>query len=84
MSNGLFKPTVMFFRLMNLLATFQTMIDDKLKEEIGKGTTLVYMDDIVIHTDGTLEEHQAIVEQHLAKLSKLGLFLKPEKCHFHQ
>lgn len=42
------------------------------------------MDDIVIHTNGTLEEHQAIVEQHLAKLSKLGLFLKPEKCHFHQ
>ena len=83
-SDRLFEPTVMFFRLTNSPATFQTMMDDKLKEEIGKGTTSVYMNDIVIHTDGMLEEHQEIVEQHLAKLSKLGLFLKPEKCHFHQ
>ena len=42
------------------------------------------MDDIVIHTDGTLEEHEQCVEEHLAKLQKLGLFLKPEKCHFSQ
>ena len=74
----------MFFGLTNSPATFQTMMDNDLKVEIRKGTTSVYMDDIVIHTDGTLEEHQVIVEEHLEKLSKLGLFLKPEKCHFHQ
>ena len=83
-SDGLFEPTVMFFGLTNSPATFQTMMDDNLKEEIDKGDTSVYMDDIVIHTDGTLEEHEACVEEHLAKLQKLGLFLKPEKCHFSQ
>ena len=83
-SNGLFEPMVMFFGLTNSPAMFQTMMDDNLKEEIDKGDTLVYMDDIVIHTDGTLEEHEQCVEEHLAKLQKLRLFLKPEKCHFSQ
>jgi hypothetical protein len=82
-SDRLFEPTVMFFGLTNSPATFQTMIDNKLKEEIDKGDTLVYMDDIVIHTYGTLEEHMVKVEHLLEKLEQLGLFLKPEKCHFH-
>ena len=60
------------------------MMDNDLKEEINKGDTSVYMDDIVIHTDGTLKEHEWCVEEHLAKLQKLGLFLKPKKCHFSQ
>ena len=42
------------------------------------------MDDIVIHTDGTEEEHTEIVDKWLTKLEKLDLFLKPEKCQFHQ
>jgi len=60
-SNGLFKPTVMFFGLTNSPTTFQTMVDDELMEFIDKGEGLVYMDDIVIHMDGTEEEHEAIV-----------------------
>ena len=83
-SDGLFEPTVMFFGLTNSPVTFQTMMDNNLKEEINKGDTSVYMDDIIIHTDGTLEEHERCIEEHLAKLQKLGLFLKPEKCHFSQ
>jgi len=74
----------MFFGLTNSPATFQTMVDDKLKEFIDKGEGSVYMDDIVIHTDGTETEHEAIVQRWLDKLSKLNLFLKPSKCHFHQ
>jgi hypothetical protein len=60
------------------------MMDDELKEEIDEGDTSVYMDDIVVHTSGTLEEHMIKVEHLLEKLEWLGLFLKPEKCHFHQ
>jgi len=37
------------------------MVDDKLMDLIDKGEGSVYMDDIVIHTDGTEEEHKAIV-----------------------
>jgi hypothetical protein len=57
-SEGLFKPTVMFFGLTNSPATFQTMADDGLKEEIARGDFNIYMDDGVIHMDGTLEEHE--------------------------
>ena len=45
-SDGLFELTVMFFGLTNSPTTFQTMMDDNLKEEIDKGDTSVYMDDI--------------------------------------
>ena len=83
-SDRLFEPTVMFFGLTNSPATFQTMVDDKLKEFIDLGEGSVYMDDIVIHTDGTEEEHEAIVHKWLNKLEKLNLFLKPSKCEFHK
>ena len=41
-SEGLFEPTVMFFGLINLLATFQTMMDDIFHEEIAQGWLRVY------------------------------------------
>jgi len=53
----------MFFGLTNSLATFQTMVDDELMEFIDRGEGSVYMDNIVIHTDGTEEEHEAIVHK---------------------
>ncbi len=74
----------MFFGLTNSPATFQTMMDDELKDYVNQGEGSVYMDDIVIHTDRTEEEHTKVVHRWLTQLAKLGLFLKPEKCHFHQ
>jgi len=74
----------MFFGLTNSPATFQTMVDDELMEFIDRGEGSVYMDDIVIHTDGTEAEHEAIVHKWLEKLEKLSLFLKPTKCEFHK
>ena len=59
-------------------------MDDELKEEIDSGDVSVYMDNIVIHTNGTLDEHMCYVERLLSKLQRLGLFLKLEKCQFHQ
>jgi len=83
-SDGLFEPTVMFFGLTNSPATFQMMVDDELMDLIDLGEGSVYMDDIIIHTDGIEEEHKAIVHKWLTRLAKLNLFLKLEKCHFHQ
>ena len=42
------------------------------------------MDDILIHTDDSLETHWRAVHQVLDKLAKHDLFLKPEKCLFEQ
>jgi hypothetical protein len=49
-NQGLFKPTVMFFRLTNSPATFQTMIDIIFHEQIAHGTLIVYMNNIAVHT----------------------------------
>jgi hypothetical protein len=53
-NRGLFEPKVMFFGLTNSPATFQTMMDDIFREEIAKGEVIIYMDNILIPTKGTL------------------------------
>jgi hypothetical protein len=47
---GLFEPTVMFFGLTNLPATFQMMMNTLFQKEVLQGWLLVYMDNIAIHT----------------------------------
>jgi hypothetical protein len=83
-NRGLFEPTVMFFGLTNSPATFQTMMDALFRNEIASGDVIIYMDDILIATQGSLELHRAQVNHVLKKLQDNDLFLKPEKCHFHK
>jgi len=83
-NRGLFEPTVMFFGLTNSPATFQTMMDTLFRQEIATGDVTVYMDDILIATAGSLDQHKQKVHLVLRKLQDNSLFLKPEKCHFHQ
>ncbi len=49
-NEGLYKPTVMFFRLTNSPATFQTMMNTIFRDLIDEGSVTIYMDDIAIHT----------------------------------
>jgi len=58
-NQGLFEPLVMFFRLCNSLATFQTMMDDIFNDLITEGVVMVYLDNILIFME-TLEEHKCI------------------------
>jgi len=83
-SEGLFEPTVMFFGLTNSPATFQTMMDDIFQEEIAQGWLRIYMDDMIIATKDDEVLHELRVNHILDKLKKFDLFLKPEKCRFHQ
>ena len=55
-SEGLFELTVMFFRLTNSPAMFQTMMNTILRLVIIEGKVQVYMDDILVYTL-TIEEH---------------------------
>ncbi len=82
-NRGLFEPLVMFFGLCNSPATFQTMMNDILREFIDRGVAICYMDDILIFTP-TLEEHRQVVSEVLGTLQRHRLFLKPEKCRFEQ
>ncbi len=80
-NRGLFKPTVMFFRLTNSPATFQWMMNDIFKDLIVSGAVTVYLDDILIMSK-TKEEHCRITCEVLKVLQKSKLFLKAEKCEF--
>jgi len=59
-NRGLFKPLVIFFRMTNSLATFQTMMNDIFRNLIVEGIVVVYLDDILIFTK-TEEEHAQAV-----------------------
>jgi len=83
-NRGLFEPTVMFFGLTNSPATFQTMMDALFHNEIASGDIIIYMDDILIATTGSLTNHQKKVIDVLQKLMDNDLYLKPEKCCFSQ
>jgi len=83
-NKGLYEPMVMFFGLTNSPATFQTMMDQLFREEIATNNVFIYMDDILIATDGKLNRHEQIVAKVLKKLMDNDLYLKPEKCSFHK
>ena len=59
MNRGLYEPQVMFFGLCNSPATFQTMMNDILRDFISCGVAICYMDDILIYTE-TLTEHRCV------------------------
>ena len=59
-------------------------MDDAFKEEIDSGDYGIYMDDILVATDGTFEHHIECVHHILDKIKDNDLFLKPEKCTFHK
>src|SRR5260221_2049669 len=82
-NQGLFEPTIMFFGLCNSPTTFQTMMNDILRDFIHNGEAICYMDDILIYSH-TLSDHRWIICQVLTTLRKQRLFLKPEKCKFEQ
>jgi len=76
---GFFKPTVMFFRLTNLPATFQAMMDELLRDLINTGKVVAFIDDIIIGMD-TEEGHDEIVAEVIRRLEENDLYIKPEKC----
>ncbi len=85
---GLFKPTVMYFRLTNSPVTFQTMMNYIYRDTILKheplGTTIrIYMDDIGIATRTNMANHQRAVHDVLKIAQLHDLYFKPEKCLFH-
>jgi len=75
---------VIFFGLTNSPATFQTMIDDIFQDEVAQGWLRIYMDDMIITTEDDEILHELRINHILDKLEKFDLFLKPEKCKFHQ
>jgi hypothetical protein len=77
---GLFEYLVMPFGLTNAPATFQTYMNDILREYLDR-FCVAYLDDILIYSD-SLEEHREHVRKVLEKLKEAKLYLKASKCEF--
>ena len=75
---GSFKPTIMFFRLTNSLAMFQTIMNKILWDLINTGKVVSFIDDIIIGTE-TEEEHDELVEEVVNRLAENDLYVKLEK-----
>jgi len=76
---GFSEPTVMFFGMTNLPATFQTMINEILKDMINEEKVVAFVDDVLVGTE-TEEGHDEVMEEVLRRLEKNNLYVKLEKC----
>ena len=75
---GAYEPTIMYFRLTNSPAIFQTMINNLFHNIINQGSMATFIDNIIVAI-GTEEGHNEIVEKVLKQLEENDLFVKPEK-----
>jgi hypothetical protein len=78
---GLFEWLVTPFGLANAPSTFQRYINYTLQEFLDDFVS-AYVDDILVFTDGTREQHREHVLKVLQKLQDAGLQLDIDKCEF--
>ena len=78
-SEGSFEPMVMFFRLTNSPAMFQTMMNELLKDLINTGKVAAFIDDVIVETE--MEDgHDEIVAEVIRRLEENDLYVKLEQC----
>jgi len=75
----LFEPTVMFFGLTNSPATFQTMINELLRDLINTGKVEAFINNIIVEMEDE-EGHNEMVAEVIRRLEENNLYVKPEKC----
>jgi len=78
MLEGSFEPTVMFFGLTNSPATFQTMMNEPLRDLTNIGKVAVFIDDVIVGME-TEERHDELVAEVIKRLEENDLYVKPEK-----
>ena len=79
MLEGAFELMIMFFGLTNSPATFQTMMNDLLKDIIETGNVATFSNNVIVGIE-TEEGHDKIVEEALKRIIKNDLFVKLKKC----
>jgi len=78
---GLYEYMAMPFGLTNAPATFQALINHVLYEYLDD-FVVAYLDDILVFTKKSREDHIEKVKNVLEKIRQFDLLLKPEKCEF--
>jgi hypothetical protein len=77
---GQFEWTVMPFGLCNAPSTFQSMMDEVLREFLND-FAVVYMDDVLIYSN-SWPEHLDHLDKIFQRFEEHGLYCKPHKCDF--
>ena len=70
---------MMFFRMMNLLATFQAIMNEILRDLVNESKVAAFVDNVLVETK-TEEGYDKIVEKVLRRLEENNLYVKPKKC----
>lgn len=78
---GLFEWLVTPFGMANSPSTFQRYINWVLRKYLDDFAS-AYLDDVLIYTNGSLQEHRAHVNKVLDALREAGLQLDIKKCEF--
>ena len=76
---GVYESTIMFFGLMNSLATFQAIMNNILRDLINTKDVVAFMDNVLVDMEDK-RKHDNIVKKVLRKVEKNDLYVKPEKC----
>ena len=79
--SGLYEFVVMPFGLNNAPGTFQRLMNWVLRDYLGIFVA-VYIDDVIIYTKGTIEQHLDHLRLVFKTLKKAMLKIKLKKCHF--
>ncbi len=80
--SGHYEYRVMTYGLSNSPSVFQNFMNEVFRDMLHR-FVIVYIDDILIYSPN-LDEHQQHVTQVLQRLRQHHLYLKLEKCEFHQ
>ena len=78
----LYKYQIMLFRLTNVSAMFQELINHILYDHLNE-FVIVYLNDILIFSE-TEKKHEKHVKKILKKLQEKNLYFKSKKCEFHK
>jgi hypothetical protein len=78
---GHFQYNVLNFGLVNAPSTWMAYLNDVLREHIDQ-TAVFFYDDILVFTNGDLDQHTKDVKAILQKLLDAELYIKAEKCEF--
>ena len=73
-----YKPTIIYFRLTNSPATFQTMMSNLFYDMMNQENMATFIDNIIVEIEME-EEHNKIVEKILKWFEENNLFVKLEK-----
>ena len=73
-----YKPTIIYFRLTNSPATFQTMMSNLFYDMMNQENMATFIDNIIVAIEME-EEHNKIVEKILKWFEENNLFVKLEK-----